>query len=339
MRNIYCLLGLGALLLLTVCAPENPLNPDDQSFGQGMVAFAGYADSSLIDLDIFMIDTYEYSPTVVNVSNSASTDCTPVWSYNRRAIAYLSSSGIYHSIFAADPITLDNYLLLNSNELILKLIASPNAARLAYITTISNQTEYALNTIDMNSLDTLRIAEIARSFDPQLAWSPDGNKLAVETGLVMVFNPNSGEYLYSINTQADFMAWDAGSDGLYVVRSGDLLHVDTLREEIILSGYGLNYPAVSPDRKYIAAVSQSRGNELIVIDPVFGSFEGIRQITIPSFECNDYRCAAWSPDSRQLAYLDLQDGRWDIYIADEFYNFTSEILTDDNSIKNSISWK
>jgi Tol biopolymer transport system component len=262
-----------------------------------------------------------------------------VWSYDRKEIVYISSSGIYHSLYYADPLTLNNYFLLTTNETIFKIAPSTRNSKIAYITTIANDNEYALNTIDMGSGDTLRIAEISQDPHAQLAWSLDGNKLAVSSGLVTVYDPNTGAYLYSINARPDYMAWDAGSEGLYIVRSGDLFHVDTLREETILTGYNLIYPAISPDRKYMAAVSQSRGNELIVIDLVFGSFEGVKQIALPQFECGDYRCAAWSPDSRKLSYLDLADGRWDIYIADEFYNFTSERLTDDNSIKKSVCWK
>jgi Tol biopolymer transport system component len=155
----------------------------------------------------------------------------------------------------------------------------------------------------------------------------------------MVFDPNDGSYLYTITTSASYIAWDSANEGLYVIRSGDLFHVDTLSEHTILSGYNLSYPAISPDRKYLAAVSATRGNELIVIDLVFGSFDGIRQIELPQFECGDYRCCSWSPDSRQLAFIDLDNGRWSIYLADEYYYFSSEQLTTDNSIKNAISWK
>lgn len=321
------------------CETDTPVNPDDLSYTFGMITFTGYADSLMTDMDVYLVDSYDYSPEPINISNSINTDCYPIWSYNKGHIFYISSGSNYSSIYRVDPATLDNYLILSLTERILLIENSPVSAEIAYLATITNETEYSLDIINSANLDTFHVAEIAQSANPLLAWSLDGAKLAVSGGLIIVFDSENGAYLYSINARPSYMAWDVAAEGLYVVSSGDLFHVDTLRQEVILTGYQLAYPSISPDRRYIAAVSQSRGNELIVIDLQFGSFDGVKQIALPQFECGDFRVADWAPDSRQLAFLDVDEGRWNIYTADEFYNFAVTVVTNDNSIKKSLCWK
>lgn len=326
------------ITLLSSCVKETSTNPDDFGYTSGIITFTAYEDSSQTDLEIFLIDRESFSPEIFNISNSITDDYQPVWLYNRNALAYIASTNIQSSINKVNPLTLEQYTLLTVNERISKIAASPTEPKLAYIQTISGQSEFALNVLDIETLDTLRLSTISPNNNPLLAWSTDGAKLAVSSGVVMIFDGATNGLLHHINTSADYMDWDLGAEKIYVIRSGDLFLVDTLSEFSILTGFGLSYPTISPNRKYMAAISQTRGNELIVIDLITESFEGVKQVAVPSTVNGDNRLIGWSPNSRQISFIDLADNLWSIYIADEDYAYDAVRLTDDLTLKKALIW-
>ena len=148
----------------------------------------------------------------------------------------------------------------------------------------------------------------------------------------------NGGLLYSLGSRADYMAWDAAGERLYVIRSGDLFHVDSLQENTILTGRNLAYPAFSPDKRYLACVSQSMGNSLIIVDLNFGDFVTVRPVNPPQFSCGDYRMLSWSPDSREVAFIDQENGTWAIYRVDRDGYSAIEKVTDDATVKVALTW-
>ncbi|MCP4580109.1 MAG: hypothetical protein GY839_00715 [candidate division Zixibacteria bacterium] len=337
-RSAALILAVALLAVaLASCVKDIATDPGI-GYTAGMIAYTAYADSTQSDLEVYFIDIENYSPEIFNISNMVTNDYYPVWLNGRSAIAYISSTDIQSSIYKVNPLTLDQSLLLSCPEIIQAISASPTSAQLAYLHTIPGESLLALNLLYTGSLDTLRLNEVSQTNNPVMAWSDDGSKLAVNGGIVQVFEAETGRFLYPVNTTADYMAWDLGAERLYVVRSGDLFEVDTLTTQTIISGYGLTYPAISPDRRYLAAISQSRGNELGVIDLSFGTFEGIRLVEVPQTVRNDSRLVSWAPNSRELAFIDLENGRWNIYRAEDDFGWATSYATDDLTLKKAVNW-
>jgi len=334
----YFLVAILMALLLSSCVKETSTNPDGYGYTSGIITFTAYEDSSQTDLEVFIIDTEAYSPEIFNVSNGITDDYQPVWLYDRNALVYIASTEIQSSINKVNPLTLEQYTLLTVNERIRKISASPTEPKVVYVQTITGQSELALNMLDIETLDTLRLSTISPGGNPLLAWSTDGSKLAVSTGIMLVFDGITNGLLHHVNTSADYMDWDLGAEKLYVVRSGDLFLVDTLSEISILTGFGLSYPTISPNRRYMAAISQTRGNELIVIDLITSSFDGVKQVSVPFTVNGDYRLIGWSPSSRRISFIDLADNRWNIYTADEDYGYDATRVTSDLTLKKALIW-
>jgi len=328
---------LVVLLPLLLLSCGDLFKNTDYTENENMIAFTGYADSSSTDLDVFMIEYDTDVPTVYNISGISTEDFYPVWTYEHEYIAYIAASSVQYYIYAADPIEFSADLLISESERIYKLEASPTDPFLAYIS-LADGDNYELSILDIDSEDAFTIDEIPYAANPLIAWSPDGSMLAAATDEIYIYDTTDSVYLYSIDQDPDYMFWDAASDGLYLVISGNIYWADSSSQEAVFTGYNLAYPAISPDRNYLAAVAQDLGNELIAIDLTLGSYEEVAQIELPTFHANDYRCAGWSSDSRYLAYLDTEEGAWNIYIADEHFYFSSELLNNELSIKNALCW-
>ena len=143
-------------------------------------------------------------------------------------------------------------------------------------------------------------------------------------------------YLYNIGFSGDYFDWGESGEQLYVIRSGDLYGVDTLQQRLILSGESLSYPAISPDRNYLACVSGADGNALIIIDLSFGDYVIIKQIRLPLFACDDYRLVDWSPDSREISFIDYKDGQWNIFMTNRSGYDPIVQITNDDIVKNAL---
>ena len=340
--SIRMLIALGALPLLAAVVfygcSKNTTGPGSPNYAEGLIAFTAYGDSFQSDLDIYTVDAYDYSPRVENISNLLTTDCRPVWISGKSSLIFISGTDINSALYRFNPSTFERYLFFSTNTRIVKISASPSDARLIYFATIPNDSRLALNILNTETLDTLRLTEIAQMEDPPVAWSSDGSKLAVGAGAILVFDMENGGLLYSLGSRADYMAWDAAGERLYVIRSGDLFHVDSLQENTILTGRNLAYPAFSPDKRYLACVSQSMGNSLIIVDLNFGDFVTVRPVNPPQFSCGDYRMLSWSPDSREVAFIDQENGTWAIYRVDRDGYLAIEKVTDDATVKVALTW-
>jgi len=310
------------------CVKDSALNDENSIYTSGMIAFTAYDDSTMSDLEVYLVDSDDFSPESINISNSVAVDCYPDWIYDKSGIIYISTSGTQSSLYKATSFSHENYLLFPENDPILKISTSPAESKLAYFKTVASQQRITLNLLNLETLDTLQLASFQNASNLHVAWSIDGVKLAVRSSVILVFDSQQGNLLYNINSSGNNFAWDENGDGLYIIRSGNLLHVDTLQERTILADKSLAYPAFSPDRRSLACISQATGNTLIVIDLSFGDYVSVGQIQLPQFECDDYRLIDWSPDSRKISFIDFKDGQWDIFTASRDSYYPVDKVTD-----------
>jgi Tol biopolymer transport system component len=151
-----------------------------------------------------------------------------------------------------------------------------------------------------------------------VAWSPDGSRLAAEadSGTILV-DPQTGATTFVGGTRP---AWSPDGQRLAVVefvaagsrmRIVDVTTLSTVRTYPFSVRPGV---AWSPNGRWIAATGEcsgsacppdlsAEGNALIRIDVVTGE---VIQLDPPSGQNGTPREPAWSPDSRQIAFV-----RWD----------------------------
>jgi Tol biopolymer transport system component len=323
-------------LAIISCVKENPIDGDTTSYRDGLIAYTAYNDTFHTDLDIYLVDSYAYNPIPENVSNSVSIDCYPEWLYDKSALIYLSRSGNQSALFKVDPINLGGYIFFSSADSIIKISTSPTEAKLAYFKIAAGQQAVTLNILNIETLDTVQLSSLTISGDYQVAWSKDGTKLAVKAGVILVFNTQNNSLLYSVGFTGEYFAWDESGDKLYVIRSGDLYLADTLQQQAVLIQKGLAYPAISTDRRYLACLSRTDGNALIIVDLGFHDYVTVKYIQVPPLAYGDSRIIDWSPDSREIAFIDYVDGKWNIFVADRTGLDPVEQITDDVTLKNAL---
>lgn len=328
---------LFAAILLFACAKDTT-GPGNSNYAAGLIAFSAYGDSFQTDLEIYVVDAYAYTPQVDNISNLITTDCRPEWISGKSALIFISSTDHNSALYRFNPSTYERYLFFSTETRIAKIAASPVDARLIYFANIPNDSRLALNILNTETLDTTRLAEIGLDDDPPVAWSTDGTKLAIGAGAVLVFDMEDGGLLYSLGSRADYLAWDVAGERLYILRSGDLFRADSLQEYSVLIGRNLALPAISPDKRYLACVSYASGSSLIIIDLNFGDYITVRSVHPPQFSCGDYRMLSWSSDSREVAFIDQENGAWNIYRVDRDGYSAIERVTDDVTFKESLAW-
>lgn len=321
------------LLSIFSCVKESPLNSDNTAYTDGLIAFTAHSDTFYTDLEIYLVDSYDYSPVSINISNSIAVDFYPDWLYDKSALIYISTRGAGSELYKVDPFSFEIYAFFTSDEPIIKISASPAEPKLVYFKEVTNQPKVDLNILDTESLDTLHFNRLSNTNNLQVAWSADGKKLAVKVDVIMVYDMEQNRHIYNIGFIGDYFAWAESGEELYMIRSGNLYCVDTLQQRTIITGMSLAYPAISPDRRYLACVS---GNSLIVIDLGFGDYTTIKQVQLPPFESGDYRLVDWSPDSRTISFIDQIDGKLNIFIASRNGFDPIEQVTDDDIVKISI---
>ncbi|OQX91014.1 MAG: hypothetical protein B6D58_09030 [candidate division Zixibacteria bacterium 4484_95] len=301
----------------------------------GLIAFTAYEDSLLSDLDVYIVDAFEPNPVPFNVSNIPSNDYYASWLYDESAVVFISSTYGGASLSMVAPFGLDLIHLYSTGGQIEKISCSPTERKVAFIEADYSQAKYKINIIDTDNLDTLYLVSIHLAGEPLIAWSVDGRKLAIGAGIIHVYDALSGGLLYSISTSADYIAWNEDGNGLYVINSGDLSYADSINNYDILTGKNLSFGTISPDRKYLAAISLSEDNSLIVINLPYGDYTLIKTIHIPVVVYRDYRVISWSADGQELSYIDLDDGQWNIFTISRD-GFLDDQVTDDYTLKKSI---
>lgn len=334
-RKSFVLLILLSFLLSISCVKETPFD-SDSGYNAGMIAFTAYADSSS-DTEIFLVNTYDYTPESINISNDITNDCYPYWLYDKSAVIYLSSGSAGASLYKFDPTSLDRYMFFTSADSIYKITTSPAESKLVYFKSIPNTNNISVNILNIGTGVTFQLSNISRSGNYHAAWSVDGQKVAVKAGVVHVYD-NEGHILHYIdNPVGEYYEWDETGKGLYTIRSGNLLYSDSLKTDTLLTGMNLAYPAISPNRRYMACVAQAEGNLLIVIDLGFYDYNTVKHITLPqSFILGDKRIIDWSPDSREISFIDRVDNRYNIFSASENSFYPVEQVTDDEVVPKAL---
>jgi len=329
----FILLSLLFLFFIISCVKDTPLN-NGPGYNTGMIAYTAYADSLASDTEIFLVNIYDYTPESINISNNIANDCYPYWLYDKSAFIYISSGSIGSALYKADPVSLENYVFHSSNDSIHKIITSPAEPKLIYFKSIPNNDEINVSVLNIDTGVSSQLSNISRSGNYHAAWSVDGQKVAVKAGVVHVYD-NEGHLLYYIqNIVGDYYEWDETGKGLYSIHAGNLLYSDTLKIDTLISGMNLTFPAISPNRRYLACVAQS---ELIVIDIGFRDYQTVKQITLPQpLVFGDRRIVDWSPDSREISFIDYQGSHYNIFTASQSSFYPVEQVTDDAVVPKSL---
>lgn len=331
----YLLVVCISILHCYSCTTSTITDGSGDGVPSGLIAFTAYEDSLQSDLDVFVVDGFDPNPVPINVSNLPSDDYYVSWLYDESAIVFISSIYGGSSLYMIAPFGLDLVQLYSTGGQIEKIACSPTERKVAFIEADYDQSKYKINILDTDNLDTLYLVSIQLAGEPLIAWSFDGQKLAIEAGIIHVYDTWSGGLLYSISASADYVAWDEDGNGLYVISSGNLSYADSTHHYDILTGKNLAFGTISPDRKYLAAIALSEGNSLIVVNLPYGDYTLIKTLHIPQVVYRDYRLISWAADSQELSYIDLYDGRWNIFSIGRD-GFLDEQVTDDYTLKKSI---
>jgi len=232
---------------------------------------------------------------------------------------------------------MDRYPFFTSTDSIYEISLSPTESKLVYFMSIPNTENTSVNILDIETGVSYQLSNISRNGNYHAAWSADGQKVAIKAGVVHVYD-NEGHLLHYIEKPVgEYYQWDETGKGLYTIHSGNLLYSDSLKTDTLLTGMNLVCPAISPNRRYMACVSQAEGNMLIVIDLGFFDYESVKQITLPqSFVLDDKRIIDWSPDSREISFIDRVDNSYNIFSAYETSFYPVEQITDDDFIPKAL---
>jgi dipeptidyl aminopeptidase/acylaminoacyl peptidase len=159
----------------------------------------------------------------------------------------------------------------------------------------------------------------------QVSLSPDGKLIAV-TG-----DGPSGNGVYLLTPgegatpkfwfEGNVATWFPNSQRVVFSRQGDLWAMpvgSTDATQITKDKEDERDPAVSPDGRWVAFYSSRSGHQDIWVVPADGSASS-RQLTQAAMALDDPRFApAWSPDSRQIAYISNESDYWhdDVWVID-----------------------
>lgn len=179
------------------------------------------------------------------------------------------------------------------------------------------------------------------------AISPDGRWVAF-----VAQGPRAGIYRLPLDakTPGDPVFWTAGSNavwlpdgrGIVFSRENRLWRISldaTVATALTSAIKGLRAPVVSPDGRHIAFYSSASGHQDIWIVPAAGGEP--RQLTRESMSVDDTRFQpAWSPDSRQIAYVSNKADYWadDVWVVDAEGGSPRQLSKGVTNIAPSVLW-
>ena len=123
---------------------------------------------------------------------------------------------------------------------------------------------------------------------------------------------------YSLATDGRHLAFGWNKSGQWEIYELDFSVIDSTNPHItkISSGPGGKFtPRYSPDGKYLLWACHTNGSESFHIMLHDLATRETRDLT-PNISFSIQPILAWSPDSRQIAYLSDEAGNFDLYILD-----------------------
>ena len=190
---------------------------------------------------------------------------------------------------------------------------SPDGKKILYsITREDDILPKVLWVVNSDGTGKKRIAEYAQKQSPVSLWSPDGSKIAFESGYfgegICVVN-SGGSNKTLITKDGSLRYWTPDGKKIIFLKYDEYNHIFNFWEIDLDSGifkniYSGEFGIISPDRSKIASKNFQNGG--IWISNIDGSNLKQLKYYIPSW----YPC--WSPDSTRIAFIDegIRHGIW-----------------------------
>jgi TolB protein len=301
------------------------------------------------DQEIFLLDTV--SGRAVQLTNNQAQDFGPVWSRDRKMIAYLTdeSGNLEINQIDRNGDAMTRRTLGESIDVSARPVWSPDGDRLAMVSRREGNAELYVLESDRGNPTRITFNEAQ---DHLGDWSPDGEWLVFyaadadsEPGL-WLRNP-SGVNLIRLTQGRDvdpvwspdggriaFVRTQDGNVDIYIVTKSN---VGTWRDNVeelrlTLAPEPDIAPDWSPDSNSLAFVSYRDGNAEIYTMRA----DGARQLRLTNNGQDDLD-PVWSPDGRRIAFVSYLYGAGEIFVTDADGS-NQQRLTNNSAEENSPDW-
>ncbi|CAD7772898.1 Protein TolB [Candidatus Methanoperedenaceae archaeon GB50] len=190
---------------------------------------------------------------------------------------------------------------------------NPDGQKLLY--SVYNREDDTGNLWVVNSDGTgkKKIAEYASKHSPVSRWSPDGSKIAFESGYygegILVVN-SDGSNKTLITRDGSLRYWTPDGKKIIFLKYDEHNHVFNFWEIDLDSGISKNiysgeFGIISPDRSKIASQNFHGGSGIWISDIDGSNLKELSYYTPSLYPC-------WSPDSKRIAFIDegIHHGIW-----------------------------
>jgi len=315
-----------AVLVITGCALG------DSGSDSNDVVFAVEIDSNA---DLFKIDSE--TGDLIRLTTSVAVDLMPVWSPNKKQIAFISDTNGASALWLMDAGGQSKRQISGLNSDISNFRWAPDSVRIAIENNrVGNGTISILDT-ETDELTPLTTgAENARVGD----WSPDGEWVVYEVAegpdsAIRRRNPNGVDEITIASGRSANSRWSRNGQWIAFDRvnedgSFDLVVIDKDGENESIVAVGVN-PADphdwSPDSKQLVYLSGAYGEAEIYVTGRDGN--GMKQLT--SNRVLD-SAPKWSPDGSSILFLSDGDGSLDVYTMNKDGSQQTRVTSEDELV-------
>lgn len=298
------------------------------------------------DQEIFLLDVG--NGRTVQLTDNQAQDFGPVWSKDRKMIAYLTdeSGNLEINQIDRNGDAMTRRTLGESIDPSARPVWSPGGDRLAFVSRREGNAELYVLESDRGSPTRITFNE---DQDHLGDWSPDGEWLVfyADTPPGLWLRNPSGVNLIRLTQGVDAdPVWSPDGEGIAFVRTQDenadiyLLtrpNAGTWRGSVTEHRLTLApepdiAPAWSPDSNSLAFVSHRDGNAEIYTMRA----DGTRQLRLTNNGQDDLD-PAWSPDGRRIAFVSYLYGAGEIFVTDADGS-NQQRLTNNDAEENSPDW-